>query len=353
MSKAQRPLSRRSFLGHVGAAAAATTAATYASTARAQATPPIKIRVGYQFGLVYAPILLMKELGTIKRYDPGAVIEFSRVATGGVIRDQFIASQLDIGVLGPPPFLIGWQHLDWKYVVGTGIFPFKLVTWREDIKTLHDFKPDDKIALPGLGSLQHILLAMAAEKQLGNPRALDRNIITLPHPDATASILSKNPNVVAHFANIPFLFRELDAPFVHVVLDGFDAFGGPFMSPLAFTDPKFLEANPLAMAMFVAAYNDAVAVLNLDSEQAAKVLAPQFRQTPEVMHRWLTWPGITFTSLCYGTLGWHEFMLKAGYIKKGPKDLADVCSPQLLAWIGLEAGKGENPVQKLQGGHRV
>lgn len=349
MAQTERKGARRAFLrAAVSTGGVAAAGVLFSHRAFAQPTQAVRLRIGYQFGLVYAPVLLMKELDIVKRYAPDATVEFARVASGAVIRDQLIAKQLDIGVLGPPPFLIGWQHLGWKYLIGTGIFPYKLVTWRPDIRTLKDFKPEDKIAVPGPGSLQHILLAMAAKRQLGDARALDKNTIALPHPDAAASMLSRNPSVAAHFANVPFLFSELDAPFIHVVLDGFDVFGGPFMSPLAFAQADFVEKNPVGAAAFFAAYNEAVSILNLQPDRAAKVLSSSLKQDPKTVQRWLTWPGITYTSLAYGTMGWHEFMLEAGYIKKGPKTLSDVCSSQLLAWIGLEFGKGKNPVQKLQ-----
>ncbi len=339
---------RRNFLGGASMTAALAAVGLSPERAQAQAKQPLRLRIGYQFGLVYAPLLVLKEFGLIKRYAPDAVVEYTRVGSGSVVRDQMIAKQLDIGILGPPPFQIGWQHLNWKYLCGTGIFPYKLVTWKENIRSLKDFKPDDKIAIPGPGSLQHILLAMAAKKELGDARALDKNLVSLPHPDATASMLAKNPSVAAHFANVPFLFTELDAPHIHAVLDGFDAFGGPFMSPLAFAAPDFLDTNPLGVAVFLAAYNEAMAMLSLDPAKAANALAKEFKQTPEVMLRWLTWPGISYTSLPYGIMGWHEFMAESGYVKKVQKTLPEICSPQALAWIGIEHGKGKNPAQRLQ-----
>lgn len=342
------PSARRRFLKSASImGAAAATSAVYRPV-RAQQKSSGQIRIGYQFGIVYAPILLMKELGLLKKFSTNRTAQFTRVASGNVVRDQMIAKQLDIGVLGPPPFLTGWQYLNWKYIAGTGIFPYQLVTWRSDIKSLKDFKPQDKIAVPGPSSLQSILLAMGAKKHLGDSKALQKNQISLPHPDAAASMLSKNPSVAAHFANIPFLFQELDAPFMHVVLDGFDAFGGRFTSPVAFASPDFLERDPEGLGAFMAAYNEAVAMLNLDPDKAAHVLAPSLNQKPEVLARWLRWPGITYTSLPYGIMGWHEFMLDANFIKKGPSKLPDVCSNELLAWIGLQAGKDKNPVQKLQ-----
>lgn len=45
--------------------------------------------------------------------------------------------------------------------------PLGLQTNAENIKSLKDIKPTDRIALPAPGSIQHILLAMAAEKNWG------------------------------------------------------------------------------------------------------------------------------------------------------------------------------------------
>jgi len=58
---------------------------------------------------------------------------------------------------------------------------------RSSIKSLKDFKPTDKIALPSPGSVQHILLAMAAEKELGSASALDQNLVAMAHPDGAAA----------------------------------------------------------------------------------------------------------------------------------------------------------------------
>jgi hypothetical protein len=86
----------------------------------------------------------------------------------------------------------------------------------------------------------------------------------------------------------------------------------------------------------------------LDPAGVAKVLAPSLKESAETLQRWLRWPGITYTSLPYGSMGWHEFMVEAGLLKKGPTSLANICHPQMLAWIGFEAGQEKNPVQTLQ-----
>ncbi len=101
---------------------------------------------------------------------------------GGAVREALISGEADVGFMGIPPFLIGWDKgCPWKVAVGFVVVPIGLVTYDPEIKSLADFKPEDKIAVPSPpGSIQHILLAMACEQQLGSPNALDNNIVAMP-----------------------------------------------------------------------------------------------------------------------------------------------------------------------------
>ncbi len=56
--------------------------------------------------------------------------------------------------------------------------------------TCADFSPDDRIALPQPGSIQHILLSMAAEKQLGKHDVFDNQLVTMKHPDGMTALES-------------------------------------------------------------------------------------------------------------------------------------------------------------------
>ena len=108
---------------------------------------------------------------------------------------------------------------------------------------------------------QHILLAMAAEKELGSPTALDENLVAMAHPDGAAALISKR-GITAHFTTPPYLFEELSQPDFHLVTDDIEAFGQPFSFNVGVATEKFHNENPVAYACFVNAISEAMAWIN-------------------------------------------------------------------------------------------
>ncbi|ADG81383.1 ABC transporter substrate-binding protein [Thermincola potens] len=305
-----------------------------------------KIRIAIQYGLGYAPVQIVKEKKLIEKYLPGAQVEWKQMG-GEMIREAMVSGDLDIGFTGQAPFWIAWDKgADWKICTALGSSPLGLVTYREDLKSLKDFKIGDKIATPYSGSIQHMLLAMAAEKELGNPKAMDKNLVSMQHPDAATAVVSKRA-IAAHFSAPPYLYEELDTPGVELVLNGEDAFGGEFGFLVGSATRDFHDNHPTAYAAFVMAMDEAITFINNNPEEAAKILAPSYKMPAEKVEKYLTWPGTNYTSTPYGLLGFAEFMKKAGYISKVPKSLDEVCWENVTAAIGKKSG-GLSPVEKAQ-----
>ena len=129
-----------------------------------------ELKIAGQFGLVYAPLMVARKLKIFERY--GLKPVWKEYGSGGAVREALVSGEVDVGFMGIPPFLIGWDKgCQWKVACGFVVIPVGLVTYDPNIKSLKDFKPDDKIAVPSPGSVQHILLAMAAEQELGSPNA--------------------------------------------------------------------------------------------------------------------------------------------------------------------------------------
>lgn len=164
-------------------------------------TPTEVIRVAKQFGLVYAPLMVAEKMDFFSKY--GLKVEWMTLGSGGAVREALAANELDVAFMGIPPFLIGWDKgITAKICAGYVVSPVSLVTYDPNIKTIKDFKPEHKIALPSPGSIQHILLAMALEKEVGNANALDDNLVALPHPDGAQALIGKR-DIVAHFTTPP------------------------------------------------------------------------------------------------------------------------------------------------------
>ena len=80
-----------------------------ASAEQAPAVEPVRLRVAQQFGLGYAALTIADELGLFEKYVPGLQVTWMQLGSGGAINEAFIAGEIDVAVMGIPPFLIGWD----------------------------------------------------------------------------------------------------------------------------------------------------------------------------------------------------------------------------------------------------
>ena len=304
-----------------------------------------ELKIAGQFGLVYAPLMVARKMKIFEKY--GLKPVWKEYGSGGAVREALVSGEVDVGFMGIPPFLIGWDKgCQWKVACGFVVIPVGLVTYDPNIKSLKDFKPEDKIAVPSPGSVQHILLAMAAEQELGSPNALDNNIVAMPHPDGAAALISKK-GIKAHFTTPPYLFEELLQPGFYLVTHDIAIFGHPFSFNVGVASERFHDRRPVAYSCFVNAIAEAMAWINSNKEEAAKMLAPEFQLTPEKTLQYLTWEGMNYTTAPYGLMGFAEFMKKAGYISRVPQSIDEIAFPNMTAIIGSRGG-APSDIEKLQ-----
>lgn len=296
------------------------------------------LRIAVQYGLGYAPLAIAQELGLFEHY-AGVPVEWKQYGSGGAIREALVAGELDVGFMGIPPFIIGWDKgAKWKVATGLCVMPLGLQTYKDDIKTLADFGPDDKIAYPSPGSIQHILLSMAAEKELGDPTALDDIGVAMKHPDGAAALLSEK-DITAHFTSPPYIFKELEGGNIHQVVSGAEAFGTAFTFLVGVATHDFHDNRPVVYAGLVMAVAEAVDFINTKPDEAAAILAPTFKLDEATTYRYLTWEGVNYTTTPYGLQGFAEFMKAAGYIEHIPDAIGDLVWPNVAAAVGKKSGE--------------
>lgn len=207
-----------------------------------------------------------------------------------------------------------------------------LNTVKPGAETLRDVAPTERIALPGLGSNQQIVLAMAAEQQLGNPRALDRNLLPLDHPAGEAALLSGA--VAFHFAAPPYQDQEVLAG-AGRILNSFQVVGQPHTLIVAVAPRSFHDCNPAAYRAFTAALADAITIINQAPIVAAQALQ-RFGQpgTIEELVAQLKSPGTTWTIEPHGLLRFALFMWRTGFIGRLPSDWRNLAWPNLWGLNG-------------------
>jgi NitT/TauT family transport system substrate-binding protein len=289
--------------------------------------------------------MVAQEKKLLEKY--GLQVEWQTYGSGGATREALVANQVDVAFMAPPPFLIGWDKgVPAKIALGFNTVPCALVTNDPNIKTLKDFAKASKIAIPSPGSVQDIMIAMAAKKELGNAQAMQEKLVTMPHPDAMAALLAKK-DLAGHYATPPYIFEELAQPGYHEVVSDQTAFGSEYSFNVGVVTDKFVKESPLAYAGFIQAINDAMVWINENKTEAAKLLATQFKLTPEKTLEYLNWQGMNFTSAPYGLMGFAEFMKDAGFISKVPKKLSEIATENVLAIVGSRSG-GSSVYEQLQ-----
>jgi NitT/TauT family transport system substrate-binding protein len=212
------------------------------------------------------------------------------------------------------------------------------MTRNPNIKSLKDFTDKDRIAVPGIKtSLPAVFLQMAAAREFGdaNYAKLDPITVSLPHPDALGVLLSGKGEINSHMASPPFSYVEEANPNLHRVLNSVDVLGNITID-ITFTTRRFAEANPKLTAAFIAAMQDACALIVSDRRKAAEIYnaVAKVKQPVEETLKILNDPNSRFTAVPEGTMKYAEFMSRVGTIKVKPASWKDYYLPAAYSLSG-------------------
>lgn len=241
---------------------------------------PINVRIAKQPGVGYLPLMVMQHEKLFEKYAKKAGVdittEWLKFTGGAAMNEALLSGNLDIATGGIPPLLTIWSKTEHNYkvkgIASISSHPQFLVTTNPKVKTLADFSSVDKIALPAVKiSNQAVMIQMAAIKQMGEAKAfsVDPYTISMGHGDAMAAMLGGS--IDAHFGQSPFQDIELKDPRVHVVLNSYDAVGGPYPIAVAYATDRFIQQNPKLLKAFVDALKEAQGMIRSDVNYAAKV----------------------------------------------------------------------------------
>lgn len=283
------------------------------------------IRIAEQYGIAYAPVQIMKEKGFLEENYPGIEISWEQLSNTAAIREAMVADRLDVGFMAIPPFLIGSENgMEWKIATGLSSVPTGLVA-TDAIQSLSDFSESDRIALPQPGSVQHILLAMACDREFSDPTKLDNNLVTLSHPDGMSALLAGG-EITAHFTSTPYLQKELAETGFHEIISGQEAFHGQFSFIVGVTTNKFHDENPELYDAFVKSVQEAIDFINQNPQEAAAILADVYDLSEEELLTYITAEDTDYSQTVKGIQTFSDFMVKTGYLETG------ISNPEAATW---------------------
>jgi len=300
-----------------------------------------EITITRQPGIIYLPSHVMEKQGLIEKEAdklgvPNLKVNWAQLSGGGSQTDALLAGSVDVVNTGVGNLLLLWDRTKGgvKGIIANSALPLTLITRNPNIKTLQDFGPNDRIAVPTVKvSTQAILLQMAAEKTFGPDQTtkLDANTVQLGHPDAAIALANPQHEITSHFSAPPFSYMELKTvKGAHVVLTSPEVIGGPLTQSQFFTTTKFAEANPKIVMAIKAASLDAIDYIRKDPRGAVEIYreVTHDRMSADELMEMLKQPGMMdWIAAPQGTMKFAAHLYKVGTLKTMPKAWTDYYLP--------------------------
>ncbi len=323
---------RNRWLPAVAALAALAALGATTATAHRQAAAPSHVTIGYQPGIGYAPLIVLKTQKTLEKQFPGTSFSWLVLSSGAAITNGVIAGDIQIGAGGTGPLILGWaQGVDWKMIAGLDWGDLWLMAKDPNIKTVADLK-GKRIAMPGPTSIQGVVLKKMAQVKLGDAHALDSSIISMDHPAAMQALLTGQ--IDAHLTSPPYQLQE-KVRGAHIVARSNQYFGASsFLS--AWETTKFYNQYPQFSKTFFDDVQKAIKLINTNPTKVAQLLqedsdgVPTWRQYKQ----WLGASGLTYTTRPLGLMRYASFMNKIGMIKKMPSSWQSLVFPPVYPTKG-------------------
>jgi NitT/TauT family transport system substrate-binding protein len=322
-----------------GAAAALAAVGLSGVPARAEVA---EVRLARQFGVVYAPILMMEHKKLIEKHAaakgmPDLKVNWTQFAGPAIMNDAILSNSIDFTAQGLPSLATLWDRtrntIGVKGVAAINDSPVYLNTRNPNVKSIKDFTDKDRIALTSIKvSIQALYLQIAAEKEfgVGKHTQLDHLTVGIPHPEAMAAVLGGSTEISAHFVGEPFHTNEMKGG-LKTVLNSYDVMGGPSTVIAFCSTEKFRADNPKVFAIVLAAYDEAVTLVNADLRATAKMYLEVTRDkktSEDDLVASIAAPEFKFSKVpkTVGTLA--DFMHRVGSIKNKPASWKDLFFPE-------------------------
>jgi NitT/TauT family transport system substrate-binding protein len=298
-----------------------------------EATRPDKLTIAYQFGVGYAPLLIIKQQRLLEKAYPGLQVEWKQLASGTPITDGIIKGDIQIGAMGTGPMLVGWARgINWKVIAPLDEADLWLMARDPSIRTIADLR-GKRIATPTATSIQAVALRKMAQVKLGNPRALDSSLISMDHPDGMQALLSGQ--IDAHFTSPPYQWQELGRG-AHVVGKSYGYFGAHSFLVTVLTQ-RFYDEYRAFSQRFYRLVKQSIDLINKKPKTAAAILAreDQTEATTAQFTRWITRKkSLTFTTRPRGLMRTAGFMNKIGLLGKVPNNWRELVFPPVYPTRG-------------------
>jgi NitT/TauT family transport system substrate-binding protein len=321
-------------------------AAIFVAARPACAQQPLRIGMGH--GIAFLPIYVAVDLKLFEKYArvEGRALKpsFHRMSGSAAMQEALLADRIDVAPFGVSAFLLTREktkNTSQEAVALSGVttMPLVLVSNRDDVKSLADFRPRDRIAMPLLSAPQMYFLQMQSEKLFGAGQAdkLREQVVVLPHAQAIESLVERRNDVAGYFASPPFSQAALKNHKFSKVLSSTDVVGGKASFLVLAATKRGLARQPNLAPTIVKALSEAADIIRREPRKAAQIFLkfePSRSLDIKTLEAVLQDLKDDFGSEVHGIEAYAGFMARQGKLKEPPRNWKDVVIPQLAAMSG-------------------
>ena len=309
-----------------GSSAPAQAPAQAQSPAQAQAAKA-ELRIAYQYGLAYAPLILCQKNGLLeKAYKEKTgnelTVVWNQMSSGADINTGFASGSLDIGFMGIAPAITGIsKNVGYKIFTNLSGQEHGLMTNDPEISGFDDIiGSSSQIALVNTGSIQHIILAKALSENGYDAHVLDSNIVAMKHPDGMSTV--ESGSVACHLTSNPYIYKERDNSDLHEIEAVKSAWPADNSFIVGVASQDLHEKDPALYDAVCSAFGAAIDMINGDMEGSAKITCEFNGNTPEDELKYMK--AGSYGAETKGVLSLAKFMFANGFVEKDFENYSDL-----------------------------
>ncbi|QHI96727.1 ABC transporter substrate-binding protein [Xylophilus rhododendri] len=307
-----------------------------------------RISIAQQFGIGYLLLDVVQDQKLIEKHGKALgldiKVDWNQISGATAMNEALLANSLDVVSAGVPPMLTLWDRTkgrqNVKAIAALGSLPNYLITKNPKVHSIKDLSDKDRIAVPAAGTgFQSRTLQIETAKVFGKDdfKRFDNISVSLPHPDATAALISGGSEIDTHFSSAPFYYQAIDAnKAVHKILSSYDTLGGPATFNVLYTTQKFHDENPKTYKAFYAALLEAADFIKKDKPRAADIFikVQKSKLAPDFVRRIVEDPENDFTASPFRTFVYADELFKLGVLKNKANSWKDYFFEEAYAQPG-------------------
>jgi NitT/TauT family transport system substrate-binding protein len=292
-----------------------------------------EVRIAATYGLGVAPAYVIADLKLLEKYYPNVKVTFKRYGSSVALRNAVVEGSVDIMFSSIiTPITLKDTGLNFKIVSGVGFAPYELMVGDSyGIQTLNDFTSQNRIVLPGYGSIPHLSIYMALDNKSAGMDNITSILQTMADPIGYESLLLGD--VTAHFTTFPYTTREQAKGF-HSILSSQAILGD--ISLVASISEDFRYKHPEIYAAFYAALAEAVELINTRDEAALEIISKTEDMSKKELLEALEHDGVVFTTKIYDPMQIVQLLHKFGFIAELPVNVQDFMWESASSMLGKE-----------------